>query len=124
MVYPCTGEETTLPSYIEHKDGPSLTTPRMAIYTEVYCSGARHRRDPYASPAFATDFSGLPPTFVHTAECDPIRYDGRMFAAKIAQAGGNVTYAELAGVGHDSWTPAYRDPATLDWLFRQVRQRR
>ena len=100
MVYPCTGEETTLPSYIEHKDGPSLTTPRMAMYTEVYCSGARHRRDPYASPAFATDFSGLPPTFVHTAECDPIRDDGRMFAAKIAQAGGNVTYREAKRMLH------------------------
>jgi predicted peptidase len=24
-------------------------------------------------------------------------------------------------VGHDSWTPAYRDPFVLDWLFTQRR---
>jgi acetyl esterase len=100
MVYPCTGEETALPSYIEYKDGPSLTTPRMEMYTDTYCSGARYRRAPYASPAYATDFSDLPPTFVHTAECDPIRDDGRRYAAKIVQAGGNVTYREAKRMLH------------------------
>jgi predicted peptidase len=39
----------------------------------------------------------------------------------VKAAGGTVTYTEFAGVGHDSWTPAYRDPATLDWLFKQKR---
>jgi predicted peptidase len=24
-----------------------------------------------------------------------------------------------AGVGHDSWTPTYRDPDVLAWLFAQ-----
>ncbi len=100
MVNPCTGEETTLPSYVEYKDGPSLTTSRMEMYTDIYCSGAKHRRDRYASPAYAADFSGLPPTFVHSAECDPIRDDGRMYAAKIAQAGGNVTYREAKRMLH------------------------
>ena len=28
----------------------------------------------------------------------------------IRQAGGEPQYTELAGVGHDSWTPAYTDP--------------
>jgi predicted peptidase len=32
-----------------------------------------------------------------------------------------VKYTEFEGVKHDSWTPAYRDPATLEWLFRQRR---
>lgn len=100
MVYPCTGEEATLPSYVEYKDGPSLTTPRMVMYTDTYCSGDKHRRDPYASPAYAADFSNLPPTFVHSAECDPIRDDGRHYAAKIAQAGGNVTYREAKRMLH------------------------
>lgn len=34
-------------------------------------------------------------------------------------AGGAPKYSELAGVGHDSWTPAYRDPDVLAWLFAQ-----
>jgi len=34
-------------------------------------------------------------------------------------AGGTPKYSELSGVGHDSWTPAYRDPDVLAWLFAQ-----
>lgn len=45
----------------------------------------------------------------------------RMMVDAVKAAGGTVTYTELTGVGHDSWTPAYRDPATLDWLFQQKR---
>jgi predicted peptidase len=39
----------------------------------------------------------------------------------IKAAGGSPTYTEYEGVGHDSWTPAYRDPATIAWLFDQRR---
>ena len=45
----------------------------------------------------------------------------RTMVEAVRAAGGSVTYTELAGVGHDTWTPAYRDPATLDWLFKQKR---
>jgi len=45
----------------------------------------------------------------------------RSMVAAVKAAGGDPTYTEYEGVGHDSWTPAYRDPATLDWLFRQRR---
>lgn len=99
MIYPCTGEPATLPSYIEWKEAPGLTTAKMKMYTALYC-GAEHRHDPYASPAFAADFTRLPPTLVHSAECDPIRDDGRLYAAKLARAGGNVTYREAKRMLH------------------------
>lgn len=50
----------------------------------------------------------------------PVRRSRDMIAAVIA-AGGRPIYSELAGVGHDSWTPAYRDRFVLDWLFGQRR---
>jgi acetyl esterase len=37
---------------------------------------------------------------VHSAECDPIRDDGRLYAAKLAQAGSNVTYREAKRMLH------------------------
>ncbi len=43
----------------------------------------------------------------------------RSMIAAVKAAGGSPKYSELPGVGHDSWTPAYRDPAVLDWLFAQ-----
>jgi predicted peptidase len=45
----------------------------------------------------------------------------RTMVEAVKAAGGTVQYTEYEGVGHDSWSPAYRDPATLDWLFRQRR---
>jgi predicted peptidase len=50
----------------------------------------------------------------------PVERSQRMIAA-LEAAGGRPKYSELPDVGHDSWTPAYRDPATLEWLFRQAR---
>ena len=41
--------------------------------------------------------------------------------AAVKAAGGMPKYTELPGVGHDSWTPAYRNSDLLDWLFRQRR---
>lgn len=75
--------------------------------------------------ATAPRLAGLPIRCFH-GDADtavPVERSRSMVQA-VRAAGGTVTYSELAGVGHDSWTPAYRDPATLDWLFRQVRQRR
>jgi predicted peptidase len=75
--------------------------------------------------ATAPRLAGLPIWCFH-GDADaavPVERSRSMVQA-VRAAGGTVTYSELAGVGHDSWTPAYRDPATLDWLFRQVRQRR
>ncbi len=45
----------------------------------------------------------------------------RSMIEAVRAAGGRPIYSELAGVGHDSWTPAYRDGFVLDWLFSQRR---
>lgn len=45
----------------------------------------------------------------------------RSMVDAVKAAGGDVKYTEFETVRHNSWTPAYRDPATLDWLFRQKR---
>ena len=51
-------------------------------------------------------------------EVVPVERSRTMIAA-VRAAGGDPKYSELPGVGHDSWTPAYRDPAVLDWMFAQ-----
>jgi predicted peptidase len=48
----------------------------------------------------------------------PVERSRTMIAA-VRAADGDPKYSELPGVGHDSWTPAYRDPAVLAWLFSQ-----
>lgn len=100
LVYPTLGAPPTLPSYRENHDGPSLTTPSMIYYNDCYFAKPSVRDNPYAAPLSAPDFANLPPTFVHAAEFDPIRDDARLFAAKLATAGTEVTYREAKRMLH------------------------
>lgn len=43
----------------------------------------------------------------------------RDMVAALKAAGGTPKYTEYPGVGHDSWSQTYRDPAFYEWLFAQ-----
>lgn len=55
-------------------------------------------------------FHGETDTVVKTAR-------SRNMVEALKKAGGDVKYTEYPGVGHDSWTPAYREPELQQWLF-------
>ena len=45
---------------------------------------------------------------------------GQMLIDAIRAAGGQPKYTELVEVGHDSWTPASREPhGVVEWMFAQ-----
>ena len=50
----------------------------------------------------------------------PTAFSRQMIQA-IEKAGGKPKYTEYAGVGHDSWNQAYREPDLWRWLFAQRR---
>ena len=100
IIYPGTGLDQDYPSYLEFAEGTGLTLAGTKAYRDMYLPGMQDTDDPYARPIMAKDFSGLPPFWVHSAQIDPIRDDGREFAAKLAQAGVNVTYREAQGMIH------------------------
>ena len=40
----------------------------------------------------------------------------------LKEAGAEVKYTEYPGVGHNSWSKAYKEPELVDWLFAQKRK--
>ncbi len=46
----------------------------------------------------------------------------RNMVAALRKAGGKSKYTEYKGIGHNSWTQTYNDPAVLKWLFAQRRE--
>ena len=70
--------------------------------------------------ATAARMATIPTWCFHGERDELVRVQvSRDMIGALEAAGGTPRYSELKGVGHDSWTPAYRDSATLDWLFRQ-----
>lgn len=110
LVYPGTGLDQDSPSYIENADGPGLTTEGTKTYRDLYLPGNRDTDDPYARPVMARDHANLPPAWVHSAEFDPIRDDGRIYAAKLATAGTWVTYREAKGMIHGFMRARFAGP--------------
>jgi acetyl esterase/lipase len=65
-----------------------------------YLGDDRADVSPYAAPGRATDVSGLPPTYLMTAELDPLRDEGIEYATRLLAAGVSVDLHQFAGAFH------------------------
>jgi len=91
LIFPVLGLDVNTPSYLENAEGFGLTRESMIFYLDAYLPDKREA-DAYAMPLLADDFSNLPPALVHTAEFDPLRDEGKLYADRLAAAGNKVTY--------------------------------
>ena len=89
------------------------------LYVEAAINGLFGFGDS-GDPAQAEKLAKLPIWAFHGAADPlvPVERPRDMIAA-IKKAGGEPKYTEHKGVGHDAWTPTYRDNKVLDWLFEQ-----
>lgn len=100
LIYPYLGGDITRGSYVEHANAPMLTTAEIEFYGSVRFDGPVPEADPTCLPLADDDFSGLPPTVVFTADCDPVRDDGRDYCERVRAAGGRACWINEAGLVH------------------------
>jgi acetyl esterase len=72
----------------------------MEWYWRQYLPDADHRGDPRASPLRRPDLTGLPPSLLVLAGCDPLRDEGVTYAARLAADGVPVRVREFDDVVH------------------------
>lgn len=94
--YPATDTTQEYPSYSAFAEGYLLTRDSMEWFDAAYQAEADHIR---TSP-LKGDLAGMPPAVVVTASLDPIRDQGRAYAAALARAGVAVVYREAVGTIH------------------------
>ena len=94
--YPATDATQEYPSYSAFSNGYLLTRESMEWFDAAYRAEASHIR---TSP-LSGDLAGMPAAVVVTASLDPIRDQGRAYAAALAQAGVAVTFREALGNIH------------------------
>jgi acetyl esterase len=66
----------------------------------AYLPNPADRRLSWASPLLAERFEGLPPALILTAEFDPLRDEGELYAERLRAAGVEVTLQRMAGAIH------------------------
>jgi acetyl esterase len=91
--------------------GHDTTRERDLAMVDLYLPDLQSRADPYASPLFARDLSGLPPAWVMNAEHDPRRDECEAYVARLKDAGVEAAASTQAGHVHGSmslpdWAPA------------------
>lgn len=95
-IYPATDLSRAYPSQKEFAEGRILTEAGLRWYFAHYNADPH---DWHASPLLG-DLAGLPPAVVLTAGEDPVRDEGRAYAAALATVGVPVTFLEAVGNVH------------------------
>ena len=100
LVYPNTDHGADTPSVREHDDPLLFNRRSVAWYWGHYLADPADGADPLASPLRAPSLAGLPPATVITAEYDPLRDEGELYAEALRAAGVPVEARRYEGMPH------------------------
>ena len=111
-IYPAADPGKGYPSRKDFGTGYLLSEPSLDWYEECYCGDPHDWR---YSPLVKSQ-AGLPPTLIVTASLDPIRDQGRVYAASCTQAGVKTIFCEAEGQIHGFMNLRRAIPSTADDL--------
>lgn len=120
--YPVAVGDMSLPSFSENSDAPMLTKDVSDAFLAWYVPGIDFT-DPKSlptdlAPANAESLAGLPPAFIGTAEHDPLRDDGAMYAQLLTAAGVPVALSNEPTMIHGYVSLALVSPAAAEAFDR------
>jgi len=108
LIYPVCDAAMDTESYRVNRTF-GLTPEAMAWFWDLYLPAGADRTDPCVSPARG-NLEGLPPAYVVTAECDPLRDEGNAYADALRAAGVEVDSECFAGQIHTFFVNAHAFP--------------
>ncbi len=73
-----------------HQNAVGYFQTKALTYFAIETYAPNQYNDPEASPILTEDLTGLPPALIITAEFDPLRDDGALYASRLRQAGVKV----------------------------------
>lgn len=102
LLYPATDHNSATCSYKEFQRNPNLSQSTMKWFWDSYLSEESSSADPLVSPLRASRdaLSRFPPTLLITCEYDILRDEGEQFAARLIDAGVEVTAVRWLGSLH------------------------
>ncbi len=101
LCYPeTTHNHVRFPSFEEYGHGYFIEKEGILLADTWYVPLGADQDAPYAFPLSAKDLHHLPPALVITAEYDPLRDEGELYAQRLREAGVLVTLTRYDGMIH------------------------
>lgn len=101
LIYGAFGSNLDHGTYITHAEAPMITTKDTRFYKAIRTGGDKRLfEEPTCAPLNAEDFSGLPPTVLISAECDPLSGDSAEYHAALVAAGVPSHHVDEKGLVH------------------------
>jgi len=100
LIYPGVDVLSETPSLSEFAQGYLLTRDDIQVFYDHHVPNAADRGHRRASPLRASSLAGQPPALVFTSGLDPLRDQGRAYAAKLIEHGVSTRFREAAGQVH------------------------
>lgn len=118
LVYPFLDPHAGFASYAEVGPDVGFDPTEAAWYWEQYVRDEADLDDPDLAPLLSDRLHTLPPTFVSTAEFDPLRDEGEELARRVAETGVTTVAVRCLGQTHGFYR--HDSYAASEPLLRQV----
>ncbi|URZ04648.1 alpha/beta hydrolase [Clostridium felsineum] len=101
LIYPSTNIfKLNSESWSHFSKNINIPIKDMEKYVSLYVPKKEDRKNSYASPLLAEDFTRLPDTLIITAQVDPLRDEGNAYGEKLKNAGVKIKLSQYTGVPH------------------------
>ena len=103
LIYPSLDlnvSEFRYPSLVENARGYFVESDQLAEYNSFYLLGDVDTDNPLVSPIREENLENLPKALVITAEYDPMRDEGELYAEKLQKSGVPVELKRYEGITH------------------------
>ena len=100
LIYPWIDGKLNNPSIDRNGEGYLLEKATMFWFQQQYTPRKEDQCLPAISPCYETNFEGLAPSFILTAQFDPLLDDGHNYYLQLKNAGNNSRYQEYSSMFH------------------------
>ncbi|MBL1435617.1 MAG: alpha/beta hydrolase [Rhodobacteraceae bacterium] len=100
LIYPWLDVPGEHESYKTHAEAPVLTAQALQDFEALRLSGQPRPKTPDYFPLMGDDFNNLPPSYISTADCDPLCDEGTLYNTLHIFSGGESVLMEESGLMH------------------------
>ncbi len=120
LIYPVTDEGQNTASMKQFADTPLWNNILNAKMWKMYLKGVPPSQRKNASPAAASSFAGIPPTYVEVSEFDCLRDEGIAFARALQESGIATELFQTKGTVH-GFEIAEQNEIVLESVARRIK---